>query len=296
MKIRRLGILITLLLSACGQQESLELEKDQVFSKQFPANQLVLADDDGRDVTIQPRAVTGSSSRGFTSENYYQGCNSIYGCAQNPYSSYLGYSNYAHSWNPSITRTINLNFGQRGFNSFDPFAVSTAPGKFCVNLNVTSSQAVTVLRTNIYNWQAGGGNNTVSGSGSNTVNIRAQVLGSGSVILSIQDRQALQQQCPQQYGQGWNQGNWWDYGNYYYPPCSAPLGQVTLKITGTAGLCSAPQQVTLDLSAQVNTQQGYENYGYYSQGYNMPYFQHPAGIWGRVLQYSGQAGVQFWGM
>ena len=182
MNLRRVGFSFLVLLAACGQQQSLELQKDEVFSKQFSEEKLGLANDAGGAVTLKPMSLAASSGKGFTSTtpgSYYgQGCNSVYGCDQNPYSHYLGYSNMARSWNPAITRTINLNMGIRNINqpvlaSFDPFAVAISSQvqqvqqqAFCVNLNVTSNGTLQVLRR---------GRTQVSGSGSNTVNIRAQI-------------------------------------------------------------------------------------------------------------------------
>jgi hypothetical protein len=302
MKTLRLGLLFSLFLAACGQQGMLELQKDQFFSKQFSSDNLILAQDDGRAVTLKPMEVKQASgaTRGFVSQPYYGGCTSIYGCQQDPYSSWLGYSNYAHSWNPAITRTVNMNFGTNTppvVAAFDPFAAAISGQQnsdFCMNLTITSNKTIDVLRFNVYNPNPR--QNSVSGSGTSTVRLVVRNRNIGSVILAVRDQQELYQACPQQYQQGWNPGNWWDYSQYYYPNCSAPSSsQATLYMTGTAGPCSAPQQVSLNLSSQLNSQSS--SYDYWNQGsYNMPYFNHPAGIWGRVLQYSGQNNINFWGM
>lgn len=313
--IRRLGYSALFLLAACGQQSSLELAKDQIFSKQFPPQSMVLPNDGGADVTLTPKKLASSSGKGFTSTSpgdVYQGCNSWYGCQQNPYSYYTSYSNMAHAWNPSITRTVNLNFGQQAYG-WGPTAPLSNPttGEFCVNLNISSNQPLQVLRSNLYNqgywYSAGQGGNVISGNGSNVLNVQARVSQVGAIVFALQDYQSLYSNCGgYNYGygyNGWQPGNWWDfgynggYGGYGYTSCGASSGQATLKITGTAGLCGQTQQpVNIDATAQVNSQSGYDPYSYYNTGYNMPYFSSPAGVWGRVIQYQGNQGLNFYGL
>lgn len=291
----RLVIALLLSLAACGKQESLDLEQDQVFSKQFSSEQLLLANDRGEDITIRPMRVgSESGARGFTSQSYYGNCTSIYGCQSNPYSQWLGYSNLAHAWNPGITRTVNLNFGSR-----TPVLPNQDTAGFCVDLKISSSRTLRVLRFNP--GSAGGfspssSQNNVSGSGTNTITVRAQAGYIGQLIFAVQDQQSLQQYCPNQYGQNWNQGNWWDF-SYNYPSCSAPLAQATLTVTGTAGPCGGGRAVNIDLSAKINAQSGFDPNNWWSQGQQMPYFSSADGnVWGRVLQYSGEAGINFWGI
>ncbi len=318
MKFQRLGFFALFFIAACGQQSALELAKDQVFSKQFPAGSLVLNQDDGSNVKLTPRKLASSSAKGFTStspSDVYGGCNSWYGCQQQPYSYYTSYSNYAHAWNPAITRTVNMSFGrqQNGppvIAAFDPFAVAVNPqggGLYCINVNISSNQTIQVLQFNANDGSGWGGNgqNRVTGNYSNTVNITAQVQYNGAVVFSLQDMQSLYSSCGQQqgYNYGWQPSNWWDFGyngganGYGYTSCGAASARASLKITGTAGPCGAPKQVNLDLSAQVNSQQGYDPYSYYNTGYNMPYFSdNAAGIWGRVIQYQGNQGLNFYGL
>lgn len=305
MKSLRLG-LIALLLSACGQ-EKLQVDKDQVFSKQFPADKLTLGHDDGRAVSI--RAIrnpgSGGSGHGFVSQDYFGGCDSIYGCDRSPFSYWTGFSNFAHAWNPGISRTVNLNFGRRP-TAIDPLAF---PAPVCVNLQITSNRQLQVLRFNAYD---GVNQNSVSGSGSNTISVQVQTSRIGQLIFAVVDQQALYEYCPNQYQPTWGPQNWWDWQwdwhQPQYPNCGAPQQQATLRITGTVGACSSPEAVRdynsssagggIDLSSRINIQSGYDPYTwYFQQNQTMPYFRDATGsLWGRVLNYDGGAGVNFWGL
>lgn len=325
-------IIIGLVLSSCQQQAPLQIRKGDVFHTNFPDEVLNLEHDRGQPVALtNPSASQGVRGATYTIDNSddtytnpYGHCDSIYGCQDNPWSSWIGYGNYVHSWYPSITRIVNMKFGRDywWYGMDTPYEEETENSLLidrqnsCWNLTVTSNRPLRVLRfnhggqnycpnppycpmyvteenpesTSSMPFMPPGG---VTGSGTTRLHMWANnVSYQGKLIFAVEDRWT--KNCA--WGQGQQQQqqqqpvNWWDYNDYIQPNCGGWYNQISLKITGRAGRCGAQKNVDIDLTQYVNNQ--------WNQYYFMPYFHHQVdsqySISGRVIEFGDQYNTNRW--
>lgn len=261
-------VLAFIFFAACGQQ-TLQLDRGQVFQNRFSDDQLSLAFDTGREIKLAKRA--SGQSRGIRAA-YYGDSNNYQQQWLNPYQDWLDFGNGVSQWRQDTTRVMNVTFGNNSSSSDQ-----------CWSFAVQSNRRLRVLRYGPNGYMDTGGASSTSPDQyggyyypQGQITVSAQhIHGAKTLIFSMEDDASAN--CY------YDSMSWWDYMfGSSFTNCGGQYQYSTLRISGSGGLCSNPSRGTINLDSLVNDQ---FNYGQWMQYFNYPVGKEGSYIKGRVLNY-----------